>query len=287
MIDPKGENAMVTARRRGHGSAFSGGARQTVRILDPFNAVHTELDDFRDLKVSFNPLDVLRANREESVDDAARIAEAMIVLEPNEEPFWVESARIALKGIILYVATDPSFGPRERNLNTVRTLIMQGDTKAHALAKMAHGDKAPSPFDLLFAAMRRTKALDGVIANAGGMLASLAGDGARTLAGIMQTVRTNTEFLDSPGIKRCVARSDFSLSELKTNPTGATLYLCLPQRFVETHYRWLRMMVTLTITEMEQKRGMPACGHRVLMVLDEFPALRRLSAFSTLSQDAM
>src|SRR5690606_26090574 len=39
IIDPKGENAMVTARARGKGSRFCYGLKQQVRILDPFNAV--------------------------------------------------------------------------------------------------------------------------------------------------------------------------------------------------------------------------------------------------------
>src|SRR6185436_13647045 len=48
------------------------------------------------------------------------------------------------------------------------------------------------------------------------------------------------------------------------------------QRFMETHSRWLRMMVTLTITEMERLKQRPASNYPVLMVLDEFPALRRM-----------
>ena len=39
-----------------------------------------------------------------------------------------------------------------------------------------------------------------------------------------------------------------------------SLYLCLPQRFMSTHYRWLRMMIALTVTEMEMVRGKPATG---------------------------
>src|ERR1700691_3672748 len=37
VIDPKGENATVTANRRGRGSAYAHGMGQSVRILDPFN----------------------------------------------------------------------------------------------------------------------------------------------------------------------------------------------------------------------------------------------------------
>jgi hypothetical protein len=45
---------------------------------------------------------------------------------------------------------------------------------------------------------------------------------------------------------------------------------------MDTHYRWLRMMTTLVVTEMERVEMQPASGHQVLMLLDEFPALKRM-----------
>ncbi len=77
-------------------------------------------------------------------------------------------------------------------------------------------------------------------------------------------------------MQRCLEASDFQLSELKTRPGGLSVYLCLPQRYMSTHYRWLRMMIALTVTEMEKVRGRPATGHPVLMVLDEFAGLKRM-----------
>ena len=55
-----------------------------------------------------------------------------------------------------------------------------------------------------------------------------------------------------------------------------SVYLCLPQRYMSTHYRWLRMMIALAVTEMEIVRGRPATGFPVLMVLDEFAGLKRM-----------
>ncbi len=93
---------------------------------------------------------------------------------------------------------------------------------------------------------------------------------------VLQVANRNTEFIDSPAMQRCLEASDFQLSELKTRPEGLSLYLCLPQRYMSTHYRWLRMMIALTVTEMEKVRGRPATGHPVLMVLDEFAGLKRM-----------
>ncbi len=280
VIDPKGENAMVTARRRGNGSHFCAGMKQKVRILDPFDIVRTRYDFFQDVKASFNPMDALDIRREESVDEAARIADALIVAESSNDPFWEESARGLLKALILHVASWQGFAARERNLITVRRLLVAGDVEMAELMAMSakKGDYLPTPFGALFNTMKRNTAFGGVVANAGQQYASQEENASRVLASILQVACTNTDFIDSPGMQRCLAKSDFALSELKTDPAGTNLFICLPQRYMETHFRWLRMMVTLTVTEMERVRHQPKSGHPVLMVLDEFPALRRMKA---------
>jgi type IV secretory pathway TraG/TraD family ATPase VirD4 len=280
VIDPKGENAMVTARRRANGSHFCTGIGQKVRILDPFNIVSTRFDFFKDLKASFNPMDALDPRREESVDEAARIADALIVAESSNDPFWEESARGLLKALILHVASWANYAAHERNLITVRRLLVAGDVEMAKLAalKVNKNEYAPTPFGALFSTMKRNPAFGGVVANAGQQYASQEENASRVLASIVQVACTNTDFIDSPGMQRCLAKSDFALSELKTDTGGTNLFICLPQRYMETHFRWLRMMVTLTITEMERVRHQPKSGHPVLMVLDEFPALRRMKA---------
>lgn len=277
VIDPKGENAMVTARRRGGGSTFCRGMGQRVRILDPFGEVRTVFDDFADLKVRFNPLDLINTKSEESVDHAARIAEALVVAESSSDPFWEESAKALIKALILHVASWKDYLPKERNLVTVRHLLMAGDEEARKLALLTSKKKsAPSGLALLFGAMQRNPAFQGAVADAGAHFANLEKSASRSLAGVFQVACTNTDFITSPPMQRCLAKSDFALEELKTGPEGVSLYLCLPQRYMETHFRWLRMMTTLTITEMERVKRKPACGHPVLMVLDEFAALRRM-----------
>src|SRR5713226_4628935 len=54
-VDGKGENATVTAARRGRGSKNCRGRGQAVRVLDPFKAA--QVDD--SLRGRVNPLDAL------------------------------------------------------------------------------------------------------------------------------------------------------------------------------------------------------------------------------------
>ena len=116
VIDPKGENAMVTARWRAKGSRYVAGMKRKTYLLDPMKAVRREDDDFEDLRVGFNPLDMLHIDSDEMLDDAARIADALIVNTPqNPDPFWEDSARMLLRSLILHVATWPEH-KHERNL---------------------------------------------------------------------------------------------------------------------------------------------------------------------------
>jgi type IV secretory pathway TraG/TraD family ATPase VirD4 len=326
VVDPKGENATVTAARRGRGSGagtvakhriadgsgtgryransswtdysdgtsypvvqgdsdgsrysekeYCDGMGQAVHVLDPFKAAQVD----EAYNSCFNPLADLDPQSEETIDEASRLANAIIVVnEAASDPYWDEAARAMVKGLILHVLTSNHFTDDERNLITVRKLIQRGAWEiADAIREDGHDeDKIDPPHLLLWRAMETNEAFEGTVAGIGTQLRSMMASAPKMFQGVLQGVATQTEFLDSPGMRRVLSRSDFKLSELKTRPEGMTLYLSLPQRYMDTHYRWLRMMVALTTTEMEITRGQPATGHPVLMVLDEFAGLKRMAA---------
>jgi type IV secretory pathway TraG/TraD family ATPase VirD4 len=271
VIDPKGENATVTARRRGEGSDYTHGLGQEVRILDPFGEVPLASS----LKARFNPLDVIDPDSDLAVDDAGRIAAAIIVRESKNDPFWEDAARGLMKGLILHVLTFPSFKDI-RNLVTVRKLLMEGDWLGIEAARAMGVEKLPTPFAMLWQSMIRNKAFDGVVSGVGEQMFSMADKAEKTLSGILEQARTSTVFLDGAPMRRLLEKSDFDLAAIKTSARGLTIYLTLPQRYMDTHFRWLRLMVTLTLGEMERIKGRPKTGHPTLFLLDEFPGLKRM-----------
>lgn len=270
-VDPKGENATIAAARRGQGSQYSKGMGQTVRVLDPFHAA--QIDD--SLRGHFNPLDTLDPENEETVDEAGRIADAIVVIHEGgtNDPFWDESARSILKGLLLHVITSPRF-EGFRNLLTVRKLIMRGDWEAIENLKQQGETELPSSHAMLWTALQNNPAFGGLVAGLGDTYANMLRNSPKQYESVLQVANRNTEFIDSPAMQRCLESSDFQLSELKTDPAGLSVFLCLPQRYMSTHYRWLRMMISLTVTEMEKVRGRPATGHPVLLMLDEFAGLK-------------
>lgn len=278
VIDPKGENATVTARRRGEGSDYAYGLGQTVRILDPFGEV--QLDP--SLKARYNPLDAVDPKSDFAVDDAGRIAAAIVVVENRNDPFWEQAARNLIKALILHVLTARNFEGR-RNLVSVWRLLRQGDWLTVERARKASQEKIPSGFTLLWHGMKRNEAYNGLIAGEAEQMLDMH---ERTRSGILKVATTATEFIDGPPMQRLLEASDFDLAAIKTDPKGLTLYLTLPQRYMSTHFRWLRLMISLAVGEMEQIKARPATGHPTLFLLDEFAGLQRMEAVENAAAQA-
>lgn len=271
VVDPKGENATITAARRGKGSEHCKGLGQAVQVLDPFKAAQVD----ESLRGRFNPLDTLDPANDETIDEAGRIADAVVVIHESNDPFWDESARAIVKGLILHILTAPEYEGR-RNLITLRKLITRGDWESVEALKSAGETDIPPAHGLLWTGLANNQAFDGLIAGIGDSFTNMLLNSPKQYESVLQVANRNTEFIDSPGMQHCLEASDFQLAELKTRPGGLSLYLCLPQMYMSTHYRWIRMMIALIVTEMEKVRGKPATGYPVLMVLDEFAGLKRM-----------
>src|ERR1039458_8842872 len=278
VVDPKGENATITAARRGGGSTHCKGMGQTVKVLDPFQSAQVA----DSLRGRFTPLVSLDPKAEETIDEAGRIADAIVVVHEGgtNDPFWDESARAMVKGLLLHVHTSPHYEGR-RNLVTLRKLITRGDWENAEILRDAGEKDIPPAHGLLWTGLSNNPAFDGLIAGAGDSFTNMLINSPKQYESVLQVANRNTEFIDTPAMQRLLEASDFQLSELKTRPEGLSLYLCLPQRYMNTHYRWLRMMISLTVTEMEKVRGRPATGHPILMVLDEFAGLKRMEVIET------
>jgi type IV secretory pathway TraG/TraD family ATPase VirD4 len=271
VIDPKGENASITAQRRGRGTRFVPGLGQAVHVLDPFGSAQVDAA----LRSRFNPLDALDPNHKECINQSLRIADAIVSREDAGDHFWDEQARSMVYLLILHILTAEEYQER-RNLVTLRQLIIRGDWEAGDALRQGGEKDIPSPRHLLWQGIKMNNAFQGLISGLGQGFWDMLNGAPETFEGVLANVRRNTEFIDGEPMQDCLAASDFKLSELKSRPGGLSLYLCLPLRYLNTHNRWLRMIMNLTVTEMEMVRGQPATGHQTLIVLDEFASLERM-----------
>src|ERR1019366_3486400 len=225
VIDPKGENATITARRRGSGTGLAPGLVQAVHILDPFKAAQVD----ESLRSRFNPLDALDPDHEETIDEAGRIAAALVVINPESaDPFWDESARDMVKALILHILTAEEYDG-QRNLITLRKLILAGDREAAEALRQSGEENIPSARELLWTGVRTNPAFKGLIANLGESFSAMLQKSPKQFESVLQVASRHTEFIDSPAMQRCLSGSDFELSGLKTAKNGMSVYLCLPQ----------------------------------------------------------
>jgi type IV secretion system protein VirD4 len=101
VVDPKGENALITARRRGAGDPNRkiAGMGQDVVLLDPWDISASALG----LKSgSFNPLDWIKLDDPDAAENAFLLADAIVVKQGGhgDNAFWDEEAKALLMGIV-------------------------------------------------------------------------------------------------------------------------------------------------------------------------------------------
>ena len=259
--DPKAELANTTAAIRSQ-------LGQKVFVLDPFNRTHGAAKKFR---ARFNPMRHLTKDNPTLVEDAMQIVDALVIRQKDEkDPHWNESAGQFLVGIILYVALSPDIKDTERHLGTVRKLINK------ALATTPDGSRFELPVKATATAKQLAKEdLEDAADAIDGSMASFYDKSENERAGVLSTVHRHTQFLDYGAMKRVLSGHDFDLADLKRDPDGISIYLCLPATRMGMCSRWLRLFVNQLLQAMELEETVPDAP--VLVCLDEFPVLGFMS----------
>jgi type IV secretion system protein VirD4 len=248
VIDPKGENAWITAEYRRKG------LNQKTMILDPWGEVNRRYGEKAgelETAARFNPLSILDPESEHYADDIAYLADALIINQ-GKDPHWDDSARELVAGLIAYVVEHPDYR-EEASLPLVRVFLTKPAADICALAKDAQ------KFGHESVAARK--------------LGRFVVD-SKEIASIISTALTQTAFLDSKTLAQNLEKSDFSFNDLIDGT--ATIYLVLPVDKLQTYGRWLRLMVSIgirTVARNVRKLPLP-----VLFMLDEFGTIGKLSA---------
>ncbi|WP_299632609.1 type IV secretory system conjugative DNA transfer family protein [uncultured Roseobacter sp.] len=269
VTDPKGELAAKTAAHRGK-PVSEGGLGQTTFVMDPYGTSRLPQEQM----ATWNAIDLIRGEDDLGIDVAASIADALIVRTNAENEHFDDSARILIKGLILFVAATHK-GRATRNLVSVYEYLMCGAPLEMARDRSGPPQKDdPTPFEYLLGLMKRTDAFDGVIVGAAEALLSM---GDRERGSVLSTARRSMEFLERRPMRRLFASSSFDLDALKTDPKGVTLYLCLPPQRMHDCGRFLRLMISMMLERIYAIEGQPASGHPVLAMLEEFPVLGHMT----------
>ena len=210
------------------------------------------------------------------------IADALVVAAAGaRDPHWDESAKNFIEGLILQTVSDPLYEGR-RTLVTVRDLINRALSKIPSALDEEDDDDDDEPRFVIKEQMlknaerlqqhRSTEDLGAAIE---GAALDFYEKSDRERSAVLSTVRRHTKLLDYTAIKNVLSGHDFDLADLKRDPKGVTVYLCLPASRMGLCNRWLRIFVNQLLDAMEREKTEPAAP--VLVCLDEFPVLKYMS----------
>ena len=247
VIDPKGQNAAVTARfRRAMG--------QEVFALNPFG-LHVS-DPWRLPMHRYNPLARFRIDDPNVVADVANLAHALIKTE-GKEPYFDDTARQLAQTLMLHlIATEGTAATLGKLRKMVTDIAARNTDAAKLLVTMGK-----SPYSFIRQPIGRFNDHE-----------------ARDISAAINTAITQLAMLDNPALTDpdhgTLSANDFDFTILKKKPT--TVYLIVPGQYIGAYSRFLRLMITAALDAVTSEPG----GHPVLMILDEFPRLENLPAVS-------
>lgn len=252
-IDPKGENAAITARYRrdqlGH----------TVHILNPWSVHGSLFQDYGFGRATFNPLDVLDPKDPNIVGIANSLAVTICHQGSVNDSFWQDNATAMLAGIMLWVTDAP------------------GESKSlgHVADIVSGGEKADDLRKTLFPRMVASSSYRGAMRKLVGRFVQMDD---KTYSGVVAQLSKSLQFLADDQITTATDNSSFNLADLVNGRT--TLYIVIPDDQMQAQAIWLKLMVT-AVTQTFKRHRPAAQGVRGMLMIDEFPVLGRVESIVT------
>lgn len=246
VIDPKGENAAITARTR------RDQLHHAVHIVNPWGEMEGLYRDLGFKAATFNPLDAIDRHDPNAVAAAQSLAATICPAMEGKEKFWQGSAATVLTGVFLWLADQPG---EQKTLARAREIVTQ--TRAD--------------FKKLLIKMAASTAFGGAIREAASQYIDLADE---TYSGIMANLAESTKFLSDPRIKASTASSSFSMRTLRDVLT--TVYLVIPHDRIQTHATWLRLVLASAMQGLKSRGQIAPARHRCMFLIDEFGSIGRI-----------
>ncbi len=244
--DIKGENWQLTAGFRAeHGR---------VLLFDPTNAK----------SAAYNPLLEVRRGEWE-VRDVQNIADILVDPEGSLEKrnHWEKTSHALLVGAILHVL----YAEADKTLAGVAAFLSDPrrpiESTLAAMMKTAHlGEPGPHP----------------VIASAARELLNKS-DNERS--GVLSTAMSFLGLYRDPVVAEVTRRCDWRITDIVGGPQPSTLYLVVPPSDIARTKPLIRLILNQIGRRLTEDLNAKGRRHRLLLMLDEFPALGRLDFFES------
>ncbi|MGN8119211.1 conjugal transfer protein TraG [Labrys sp. 22185] len=244
--DIKGENWRLTAGFRArHGR---------VLLFDPTNSD----------SAAYNPLLEVRQGDWE-VRDVQNVADVLVDPEGSLERrnHWEKTSHALLVGAILHVL----YAEKDKTLAGVAAFLSdpQRSIEATLLAMMTTkhlGERGPHP----------------VVASTARELLNKSGN---ERSGVLSTAMSFLGLYRDPVVAAVTSRCDWRIADLTADLRPATLYLVVPPSDISRTKPLIRLVLNQIGRRLTEDLDATSERHRLLMMLDEFPALGRLDFFES------
>lgn len=256
VIDPKGENAAITARAR----QSHLGADSPVHIINPWGELGSTFASLGFPPATFNPLDALDRHDPAVVAMAQDLAATISPTTGGSDEFWRGSAAGMLAAILLWITDQP------------------GETKTLARAREIVAMSRKDFTEQFMVKMAASSAFGGAIRELISPYLDMADN---TYTGIVAGLNESTRFLSDPQVKTATATSSFDFIDLWRLPM--TVYLVIPPQRIATQRTWLRLVITAMTGMFRRVHDVQGQKppHRCMFLIDEFPALGRMPDIPT------
>ena len=250
VIDPKGENATITAGDR---KAMG----QLVGVVDPYRITKDGADE---LRCSINPLAVMDPESLTIRADLEALGDGLIRRHDPKHAQWDDNAAAIVAGLADFVLADCP--PAERTLLSVRGLLLLPEDDLKAIAAQMIG----------------TATSAGLARQAGTLIQNRFSNPEGVPASAFARAVQETGWIDDPAFAAVLggdALPAFNLSTLKAG-TGS-LFLCIPPGYLDTRGGFLRLFVRMGLmTMMRDLADHGGKTGRCLFLLDEFHSLGKM-----------
>lgn len=258
VIDPKGENAAVTARTR------RDQLKHTVHIINPWGELNDHYSKLGFGTATFNPLDALDRNDPNVVAVAERLATIICPVTDTKADYWKGSAAGILTTVLLWI-TDQEGLPRVDDPT-------QKETKTLARVRQIVTQSRENLKKFLVQMVAST-GFQGAISEGAGQYIDLAPE---TYSGILSNLAQTTKFLSDPQIKATTTTSSFSMDRILDEYT--TVYIVIPHDRIQTHATWLRLVIASAMHAIKKRKNIsPPRHHRCMFLIDEFGSMGHIA----------
>lgn len=270
VFDPKGEVTRICFDRRGEGGNGVRGLGTKTFVVDPAGLSGKK-------KSRYNPFFEIAKESEpaRAIRLIFNLCEGLIKNPGGEDSWCYSEARAFLVGLVAHVLTTAP--EDDRHLLTLRRLLVDGDLARQELETLTNPQAAAgmTAFDALLASMLEAEPgpFQHLITGAASTLLKM---GDRQRGSVLTAATDATVWLDLPDYQDTVTGCDFLLRDFQTE--RMSVFVCLPLNELKGFAAGFSRLFLCLFTD-TMFRALAPPKHRVLTLVDEFPAFGHIDRF--------